>query len=49
MSEVKTYRKHLFVCCTEGCCGARAGEAVYRSGCNGGRLSRQPMVRREQR
>lgn len=31
MSEVKTYRKHLFVCCTEGCCGVRAGEAVYQA------------------
>lgn len=29
--EIKTYRKHVFVCCTEGCCGARGGEAVYQT------------------
>src|SRR5574337_946305 len=27
---MKSYRKHLLVCCTEGCCGARGGEAVFR-------------------
>ncbi len=26
---MKSYRKHVLVCCTEGCCGARAGEAFY--------------------
>ncbi len=29
--NVKVYRKHLLVCCTEGCCGARGGEAVYQA------------------
>lgn len=29
--EIKTYHKHVFVCCTEGCCGARGGEAVYQA------------------
>lgn len=26
---MKRYRKHVLVCCTEGCCGARGGEAVF--------------------
>ncbi len=29
--KMKTYHKHIFVCCTEGCCGARAGEAAYKA------------------
>jgi len=28
---MKIYRKHVLVCCTEGCCGARGGEAVYQT------------------
>jgi NADH-quinone oxidoreductase subunit F len=29
--NVKAYRKHVLVCCTEGCCGARGGTLVYRA------------------
>jgi (2Fe-2S) ferredoxin len=26
---MKSYRKHLLVCCTEGCCGARGGPEAF--------------------
>jgi (2Fe-2S) ferredoxin len=26
---MKSYRKHVLVCCTEGCCGARGGTEVF--------------------
>lgn len=26
---MKSYRKHVLVCCTEGCCGDRSGAAVF--------------------
>ncbi len=26
---MKSYRKHVLVCCTEGCCGARGGAEVF--------------------
>ncbi|MFN4218950.1 MAG: (2Fe-2S) ferredoxin domain-containing protein [Candidatus Bipolaricaulia bacterium] len=26
---MKSYRKHVLVCCTEGCCGARGGPEVF--------------------
>ncbi len=28
---MKSYRKHVLVCCTDGCCGARGGEAVFQA------------------